>query len=231
MKFKLRKVIASLLIATSILAISPIGASAEWKSDNNGWWYAEGNSYATGWKKINGKYYFFSKDGYMVKNNIVNTHILGNDGSLIDTQNQAQVEKMMFLYPSNWIKSSLGGKEIYYLDNAGTNVSLRLVNMQGKTPEEYINAEEAKIKSLFKLNYIEGGYVELNHNKAKVAHYSAVTNDSNKRVYSFFDVTFFNNNTAYMFTLIGHGLGNGTFSDETLHEFEDLLRTVEFSFT
>lgn len=64
-RLKLTKVIASTLIVTSILALNPIGASAEWKSDSTGWWYTEGSSYATDFKKIDGNTYYFGQDGYM----------------------------------------------------------------------------------------------------------------------------------------------------------------------
>ncbi|OAV40602.1 hypothetical protein [Clostridium saccharobutylicum] len=44
------KIIALGIVATSVLAINPIGASAEWKQDSNGWWNTEGSSYSIGWK-------------------------------------------------------------------------------------------------------------------------------------------------------------------------------------
>lgn len=64
-KFKLSKVIASVLIAASVFALNPIGANATWKKDSTGWWYTEGNSWATGWRVIGGKSYFFMYNGYM----------------------------------------------------------------------------------------------------------------------------------------------------------------------
>jgi len=41
-KLKLTKVIASSLIAVSVLALNPIGASAEWKQNLAGWWLLKG---------------------------------------------------------------------------------------------------------------------------------------------------------------------------------------------
>ena len=64
-KLKLTKAIASALIAASVFALNPIGASAAWKNDSTGWWYTEGNSWATGWRVIDGKSYFFMPNGYM----------------------------------------------------------------------------------------------------------------------------------------------------------------------
>lgn len=60
-----KKLVLSLLIAASVITVMPIGASAEWKSDNTGWWYADGSSYYTGWKQVDGTWYYFGNDGYM----------------------------------------------------------------------------------------------------------------------------------------------------------------------
>lgn len=64
-KLKLIKVIASSLIAISVIALNPIAANAEWMQDSNGWWYSEGSGYATGEKRINEKGYYFDSNGYM----------------------------------------------------------------------------------------------------------------------------------------------------------------------
>ena len=55
-KLKLTKIIASSLIVISVLALNPIGASAEWKQDSNGWWNTEGSSWSVGWKEIDKKW-------------------------------------------------------------------------------------------------------------------------------------------------------------------------------
>ena len=62
---KLTKVIASTLIAASVLTLNPIGASAEWKQNNTGWWYTQGSSWDTGLKEIDGNHYYFDSNGYM----------------------------------------------------------------------------------------------------------------------------------------------------------------------
>ena len=90
-KLKLTKVIASSLIAASVLALNPIGVSAEWKLTSNGWqntdfyskptgwinsgggWYYKKSdgSMATAWNKINDKWYYFSSDGLMASSKFV----------------------------------------------------------------------------------------------------------------------------------------------------------------
>lgn len=70
-KLKLTKIIASTLVAASVLALNPIGASAEWsysiRYSSKGFWYTEGDSWATGWRNIDGKWYYFDSDGYSAK--------------------------------------------------------------------------------------------------------------------------------------------------------------------
>ncbi len=64
-KLKLSKLIASTLVIASILALNPIGANAEWRQNSNGWWYAEGSSWAIGEKQIDNHFYYFDASGYM----------------------------------------------------------------------------------------------------------------------------------------------------------------------
>lgn len=63
-KLKSTKMIANSLIILSIFALNPIGVSASWRHNSVGWWYTEGNSWVTGWKQIDGQWYYFDKNGY-----------------------------------------------------------------------------------------------------------------------------------------------------------------------
>lgn len=62
---KTKKVLLSVLVAVSVLALIPIGAHAELKRDSIGWWNKEGDSYSIGWKNIDGEWYYFDSNGYM----------------------------------------------------------------------------------------------------------------------------------------------------------------------
>lgn len=84
-KIKLTKIVASMLVAASAIALNPIGASAEWRQNDTGCWYTEGNSWATGWRNIDGKWYYFDSNGYMVKNTTIEGYTLGADGARIIT--------------------------------------------------------------------------------------------------------------------------------------------------
>ena len=56
---KFKRLLASFMMALSLLAITPVAAHAEWKSNSTGWWYTEGNSWARGWRVIDGNLYYF----------------------------------------------------------------------------------------------------------------------------------------------------------------------------
>ncbi|NOW03828.1 leucine-rich repeat protein [Clostridium beijerinckii] len=79
-KLKLTKVIASSLVVASVLALNPISASAQWRQDNKGWWYTDGDSWYTGWKQIDGKWYYFYPSGYMAKEIMIQGYYLNSSG-------------------------------------------------------------------------------------------------------------------------------------------------------
>lgn len=76
----IKRLVTSLLIAATVISINPIGASAEWKQDSNGWWNTEGSSYSKGWTAIDGKWYYFNSNGYMAHDTTIDGYILGTDG-------------------------------------------------------------------------------------------------------------------------------------------------------
>lgn len=67
MKHKyLKKIIASSVIISSLLTLIPIKASAAWTENGSGSWsYTEGYWLATGWRQIDGTWYFFDQLGQM----------------------------------------------------------------------------------------------------------------------------------------------------------------------
>jgi hypothetical protein len=65
--FKLKKLLTLLTVTLlTAVAISPIKASAAWKQSANGTWsYTEANTSVSGWKSIDGKWYFFDSNAVM----------------------------------------------------------------------------------------------------------------------------------------------------------------------
>jgi uncharacterized protein YkwD len=64
-KRSLLKLFTTATILFSITAINSTAAYAQWRKDNTGWWYSEGNSWSTGWRFIDSNWYFFESNGYM----------------------------------------------------------------------------------------------------------------------------------------------------------------------
>ncbi|WP_459481736.1 transglutaminase domain-containing protein [Clostridium saccharoperbutylacetonicum] len=79
---KIAKLVASSLVAVAILSLNSVGASAEWKKDNVGWIYSEGNySHITGWKLIDGNWYYFNSSGYMAHDTTIDGYYLNSSGA------------------------------------------------------------------------------------------------------------------------------------------------------
>lgn len=65
--------------------VSSTKVISQWKQDSKGWWYAEGNSYVTGWRLIDGNWYYFNPDGYMDCDTIIDDYYLGANGAWTDS--------------------------------------------------------------------------------------------------------------------------------------------------
>lgn len=85
-KIKMKKIIVISLIAASLSALNPLGVSASWRQNSTGWWYSLNNSWATGWTKIYGKWYYFYSTGYMAHDTVIDGFKLGSDGAWVMTQ-------------------------------------------------------------------------------------------------------------------------------------------------
>jgi hypothetical protein len=120
---KFKRLIASFMMALSLIAITPMAAHAEWQSNSKGWWYNEGNSYATYWKQIEGKWYYFYSDGYMAHDTWIGDYYLGSDGawttgatsntsSVSTTNDAAKGDRTVY-----WVN---GGKSYHYDKNCKT---------------------------------------------------------------------------------------------------------------
>lgn len=77
----IKKIVAASMTMMSLLLINPITANAAWRQNSVGWWYTEGNSYATGWKNIDGNWYYFYSDGYMAHDTIIDGYYLNSAGA------------------------------------------------------------------------------------------------------------------------------------------------------
>ncbi|WP_160686894.1 cell wall-binding protein [Clostridium sp. C2-6-12] len=107
---KFKRLIASFMMALSLLAITPVAANAEWRSNSTGWWYTEGNSYATGWRQIEGKWYYFYSDGYMAHDEWIGDYYLGSSGAWTSGS---------LSYSTNSISTTNDKSQIVYVASSG----------------------------------------------------------------------------------------------------------------
>ena len=100
------RVIASALAIASMIAMNPVGVSAAWRKDNNGWWYTEGNSWATGWRLIDGNWFYFYSDGYMAHDTTIDGYYLNSNGAWsnisVDCKNKETLKLSGTLRKSTW---------------------------------------------------------------------------------------------------------------------------------
>lgn len=82
---RFKRITGSIIASITVLAAMPLAANAEWRQNNTGWWYSQGQSYATNWAKIDGQWYYFDSNGYMktgwIKDN-GNLYYLNGDGTM-----------------------------------------------------------------------------------------------------------------------------------------------------
>lgn len=79
--FKTALTTVAILTATSMISFA-----GEWKQDNAGWWYQNGDgSYpVSSWKEVNGKQYYFDANGYMLHDTTTpDGYQVGADGAWI----------------------------------------------------------------------------------------------------------------------------------------------------
>lgn len=80
---KFKKLLVGVVAIMTFWSIVPMEAHAEWKSDNQGWWYTEGASWSTGWKYIDGNWYYFNADGYMAHDITIDGCYLNSSGAWV----------------------------------------------------------------------------------------------------------------------------------------------------
>lgn len=110
----LKGIIAITITGLSILLL-PIGANAEWKQNSTGRWYSEGNSYATGWRLIDGNWYYFYSNGYMASNTIIDDYYLNSIGEWIPNASlDSKKEKVLFFINRGYEKNNKKYIEGYF---------------------------------------------------------------------------------------------------------------------
>lgn len=107
---KFVKILTLFMCSMTLFALNPMSAEAEWKSDSKGWWYKDGTSWYTGWKQVDGKWYYFDKLGYMMTGWLENNnkwYYLNEDGSMA---HDCTIENYKLGNDGAWIEESSKGE-------------------------------------------------------------------------------------------------------------------------
>ena len=173
MKSNLLKRISVLTITVAtLLTTLSIGVSASWKQDSKGWWNTEGNSYSIGWKKIDSKWYYFDKSGYMTHNTIVDGYYINSKGIGVATT----MEDVPIKIPSNWVKSDNQKSVAYVIDGKAT-LSYDTTDTFGGSESSFINGMKYGLtKGLSEVEVSEKNY---NGKNATVMQYTLTTKAEN----------------------------------------------------
>lgn len=141
------KLISVFLISVSVMGLNPIGASAAWKQDNSGWWYTENNSWATGWRNIDGKWYYFNSRGYMEHDTTIDDYYLDSTGAwstqTLDEQGRYKEGTIISLSGTlkkvDWIHPGNGSHLSYYVLKLDTPANFNLLVNGEKSINDGIN--------------------------------------------------------------------------------------------
>jgi len=102
-----------------------------WQEENNNWRFYEHNKPVTNWKKIQGKWYYFNKDGHRLSNTTFNGYVFNKDGVMAENGWNFINGKWYFASSSGKISQNkwekIGGSW-YYFDKDGIMLSNTTIN-------------------------------------------------------------------------------------------------------
>lgn len=130
---KLTKVIVATLVVASVFTMNQMSVKADWiQNDDGNLWYREGNSWATGWKYMDGRWYYFGQDGYVKRGWFQDIdgkwYYLYNDGSMATNTTIGG-----YYINSNgvWISDTIGNKDSNKI-SMDKNLEKEIRNLIGK---------------------------------------------------------------------------------------------------
>lgn len=91
---------------SAVTPLNSVKEESKWVQDENGnWYWYENNSYVTGWKLIQSKYYYFDSNGVMQANKWIGNYYVGSDGAMVKNQwiDDRYVDSNGLYTPAKWI--------------------------------------------------------------------------------------------------------------------------------
>lgn len=138
------RLLAAALVVVSSTILNPIAANAEWNKDSTGWYYLQGEAFATDWKLIDGTWYYFAQDGYMQtgwteyinfdsEGNVINStyYYLNDDGAMDDSKTTNirpyEIQKMYDKLMRFEVGTHRHDADLYYGDKLN-NIGIDVIN-------------------------------------------------------------------------------------------------------
>ena len=126
-KMRIKNRVTAVVITSLLIGMVAFGfsynleaASGRWKSNQKGWWYETyaGRYIANQWLSIDGRYYYFTADGYMDYSEYRDGCWLGSDGAWVE-----------IYHGGHWVSDSRGW---WYEDSSGWYPSNQWLWIDGK---------------------------------------------------------------------------------------------------
>lgn len=220
MSKSLKKLTAGIITMAAIFAVNPIVAHAEWRQDPTGWWYADGDSWYTGWKQVDGKWYYFMNDGYMAHNCYISNKYHLNSSGVWDST----IQGFTIQRPSNWTRMTSSDDKTYYkIDDAGTGMNELIANLQGKSEKDSMDEVTNMLKNRSDVQNLAISSQTFNGKSAQVIDYKYSNSNLNK-VFQVHQVIFFNNNESYIFTFEAPN----EISGDNMNSINNFLNTINY---
>lgn len=205
----LKRIMILTIIITTLIAVLPIGASAAWKQDSNGWWNTEGDSYSVGWRQIDSKWCYFDQRGYMVHNTIIDGYYIDSKGIAVATIKGDIPIKI----PSNWIQID-NIKAISYAIDVKSTFIYDTTDTFGGSESTFINGMKYGLTKV--LSEVEVSEKNYNGKNATCIQCLIKTESVNKKAYS---VLLFKNDKVHCFNVVS----SPEDFDNVKQQLEDML--------
>ena len=218
MNKKLKSIALSIVLMATIFAVNPVAAHAEWRQDSTGWWFANGDSWYTGWQEIGGKWYYFRTDGYMAHDCYIDNYGLNSKGYWSGVSQGLSVK-----YPSNWTKTTteIGGTA-YDVDKT-TRVMELSANLYGFSNKQFIDEFVKSEKSKVGTDQINISQQNINGKTVDVLDFKVIDKET-KMTIKMHQVIFYGSDKAYIISMAGAV----DITSANMNSFNEMLKTVTF---
>lgn len=209
LKNYIKRIFALSIISTTLLAIVPVSAHAEWRSVANKWYWREGDSYVKGWKLIDSKWYYFDNNGAMTRNTMIDGYYITGSGVAVSIT----FGDLPIRTPSTWIEIDKVNGKSYNVDDKAALV-YKKTDTFGYSESSFIDGMKEALTD--RSADVQVSNKTYNGRNATCLEYQYKDNSKNLKGAI---IIFFKDNTAYAFCIASR-IEN---YNDSKRELEDML--------